>query len=118
MIDDDRRLWTSGATAIALAVALTMSWERCSRSNTEHAQGRWDTPRHSHERELNHSHPPPPRQLQLVVKIYACCYFTLLAGLLAFVAIAALTKWQGRDERTHSRAGLDEWGRPVDGDDW
>ena len=97
---DDRPLWLAAIVAVLAAAALAMGWNHYSQGNCEHDRVRWDTRHQSFQPEPNHSRRSLPPQLRYVVQIYACCYFALFAGLLAFLAIRALAqRWQ-RDERS------------------
>jgi hypothetical protein len=85
---------------------LSAEWSRY-RMNAQHDQARWGARRPAREQEPNPPHQPLPPQLQLVVQLYAGCYFTLIGGLLAYLAITSLKqRWQ-RDDAS-ARYGDDD----------
>ena len=98
--ENARPLWLVAIVAILVAVAIISDSMHQSHGTSEHDQVQWDAPRRSVRRERNHPHRPLPPQIKQVVSISAASYLTMVAGLLAFVAIRTLAQLRERDEQT------------------
>ena len=98
--ENARPPWLTAIVAFLVAAAVITGWKHHFYGTTEHDQIQWDAPRRSVRRERNHPHRPLPPQIKQVVSISAASYLTMVAGLLAFVAIRALAQLRERDEQS------------------
>ncbi len=95
---DDRPPWPAAIVTILVLVAAAAGLKHCHDKNSQHEQASSNTPRNWHEQGPKKPHAPLSPQLRLIVQIFAVCYFALLAGLIASLAIMALIqRWQRHD---------------------